>query len=398
MRDKLKKFAPLIAAAVLLPMGLFAAPVIAQTVLPNPGDRGVWCPDGTFVEGDKLCKQLVWPSPSTVTYTETKTVTVAPTTTTTSVTPTTTSVVPTTTTVAPTTTTQPPVTGVRKGWELTAQNIGLAAQGLVCDQLEPYTGPQRPARGTTIYRKKITVPLNLYNGDITIDQSCVKPTNVGEHNDYLVTTTDCSAACKASTVGNVVIKDSEINGSALPTDASLGGSDGFIGVAKLYRNYLHSMGSGIAFFETGTVHDAYAENNYVRGLRHTGEAHHDGATIRDFRKNAANTRTVKFIGNRLDSTPTTTNEWQTGALFIQPTWVDIYNGTVQDNYLEGGGYNLRLMNAGGIYGNMKSINNRFRPTEYGPSATDSGFGWGTWTNNFRYCANCTDFRGTAVSP
>jgi len=386
IREKVKRFAPLVAASVLLPMGFFVAPVVAQTVLPNPGDRGVWCPEGEFVDGaDKVCKQLTWPSPSTVTHTKTETVTASPTTTTTTV--------PTTTT-----TTQPPVTGVRKGWELTAQNIGLAPHGLVCDQLQPYTGPQRPARGTVIYRQRITVPLNLYNGDITIDQSCIKPTRVGEHNDYLVTTTDCTSGCRATSVGNVVIKDSEINGLSLPADNALGGSDGFIGVGKLYRNYVHGMGSGIAFFETGTVHDAYAENNYVRGLRHTGEAHHDGATIRDFRKNAANTRTVKFIGNRLDSTPVNTNGWQSGALFIQPTWSDIHNGTVQDNYLEGGGYNLYLENRGGVYSNMKAINNRFRWTEYGPTATPSGVGWAQWSNNYRYCSNCVDGRGTAVNP
>jgi hypothetical protein len=285
-----------------------------------------------------------------------------------------------------------------KGWELTTGNVGLAPHGLSCESLQPYTGPQRPARGATIYRKLVTVPLDLYNGDITIDQSCIKPTSVGGHNDYLVTTTDCSAACKATAVGNVVIKDSEINGLALPANASLGGSDGFIGVGKLYRNYLHGMGSGIAFFETGTVHDAYAENNYVRGLRHTGEAHHDGATIRDFRKNTGNTRTVKFVGNRLDSTPVNTNEWQTGAMFVQPTWVDIHNGTIQDNYLEGGGFNLYLENRGGVYSNMRAINNRFRWTEYGPSATPSGVGWAQWTGNYRYCSNCTDGRGPAVSP
>lgn len=351
------------------------------------------CPVPTApVAGQDLACKIV-PDPFWTPPTTQPTTTTTPSTTTTV--PTTTQV--TTTTVPTTTSTQPPA-AVRKGWELTADNVGLKPHGLSCESLQPYTGPQRPARGTTIYRKLVTVPLDLYNGDITIDQSCIKPTTVGGHNDYLVTTTDCSGACKATAVGNVVIKDSEINGLALPANASLGGSDGFIGVAKLYRNYLHGMGSGIAFFETGTVHDAYAENNYVRGLRHTGEAHHDGATIRDFRKNTGNTRTVKFVGNRLDSTPVNTREWQTGALFIQPTWVDIHNGTIQDNYLEGGGFNLYLENRGGVYSNMRAINNRFRPTEYGASTTPSGVGWAQWTDNYRYCSNCTDGRGQAVNP
>lgn len=380
---------PVIALAVAVG-GIWVGSSMAQTEPSAP--LGTYCPPipANAVAGqDIVCKVIAdpfWTPPTTTTTT-------VPTTTTTTVPP-----VTTTTTVAPTTTTTAPPAGVRKGWELTATNVGLAPFGLSCDSLQPYDGLQRPPRGTTIYRKLVTVPLDLYNGDITIDQSCIKPTTVGGHNDYLVTTTDCSGACKATAVGNVVIKDSEINGLSLPVNASLGGSDGFLGVAKLYRNYLHGMGSGIAFFETGTVHDAYAENNYVRGLRHTGEAHHDGATIRDFRKNTGNTRSVKFVGNRLDSTPVNTSEWQTGAMFVQPTYVDIHNGTIQDNYLEGGGYNLYLENRGGVYSNMRSINNRFRWTEHGPSATPSGVGWAQWTNNYRYCSNCTDGRGPAVSP
>jgi serine/threonine protein kinase len=76
--------------------------------------------------------------------------------------------------------------------------------------------------------------------------------------------------------------------------------------------------------------------NFVTGLRSSGDSHNEAATIRDFRKNAANTRSVKFIDNRLDCSSGNV----TGGLFIQPTWVDIFNVTVQGNYIEGGGYNL----------------------------------------------------------
>ena len=50
--------------------------------------------------------------------------------------------------------------------------------------------PVFPA-GTRIRRKLVTVPLDLSEGDITISKSCIRPTETGGHNQFLVTTTTC---------------------------------------------------------------------------------------------------------------------------------------------------------------------------------------------------------------
>ena len=281
-----------------------------------------------------------------------------------------------------------------KGWQLTSSNVGLAPFGLKCETLPLYIGPAKPLPGNTISGYRIEVPLDLSAGDILIEKSCIKPNGVGSHNEYLTTTTTCVGNnCSATVNGNVTIQDSEITAEHLPA-ATIAGADAFIGVGTLKRNYIHGMGSGISFFETGTVHNALAENNYVRGLRSYGDSHNDGATVRDFRKNTANTRTAKFIGNRIDCS----TGRDTGALFIQPTWVSIYNVHITDNYLEGGGYNLYAENSGGVYGNIRAINNRFRPTGWGAVATPSGPGWAVWTANHIYDASKLDGKGAVVNP
>ncbi|WP_426241309.1 hypothetical protein [Nocardioides sp. LHG3406-4] len=285
----------------------------------------------------------------------------------------------------------PPADGLR-GWQLNASNVGLAPHGLSCSSLPAYTGPAKPARGARLTRVRVTVPLDLSNGDIIVDQSCMRPTSVGYHNSFLVTTTVCGSSCSASAVGNVIIRDSEIDASAMPA-SSIARSCAFLGVGTLQRNYMHGMGSGICFFETGTVHNALAEKNYVTGLRSSGDSHNEAATIRDFRKNAGDTRTVKFVDNRLDASGGNT----TGGLFIQPTWIAIYNVTLTGNYFEGQGYNLYIETAGGTYGNVRAINNRFRSTGWGPLAT-RGPGWNEFRENYKFDSSKPDAKGSLVTP
>ena len=62
--------------------------------------------------------------------------------------------------------------------------------------------------------------------------------------------------------------------------------------------------------------------------------HATTTAVRDFRD--APGRTAKFLNNRIDCS----TGHDTGALFIQPTWLPIHNAFVEGNYLEGGGYNL----------------------------------------------------------
>jgi len=281
-----------------------------------------------------------------------------------------------------------------RGWQLTTNNIGLAAQGLTCDSLPLYTGPLKPARGSVLRGVRVTGPLDLTEGDITVERSCIRPTSTGYHNWFLVTTTTCPGDCYATTVGNVVIRDSEIDGGAMPA-SMIAGSCAFLGVGTLQRNYMHGMGSGICFYETGTEHDALAEQNYVTDLRSYGESHNEAATVRDFRKNATNTRTAIFRNNRLfcDGNVTAT-------LFIQPTWTDIFNVTVEGNYFEGGGYNLYVEHGqtDAVYGNIRSSDNRFRSTGWGPSAITFGPGWAEWRENYRYDPSQPDAKGAVVVP
>lgn len=326
------------------------------------------------------------PVPPTTT-TQTTTTTVPPVTTTTTALP-----PVTTTTVPPTTTTTPPPVGLM-GWELNASNTGLARNGLTCAGLPQYSGPSKLARGTKLYRLRVTVPLDLAAGDILIDQSCIAPNGTTSVVESLVTTTTCAGDnCTATAVGNVVIRDSEITAEHL-SDATIPRSCAFLGVGTLQRNYMHGMGSGICFFETGPTHSALAEGNYVTHLRAANGSHNEAATVRDFRDSP--NRTVKFLNNRLDCQTSA----DTGGLFIQPTWLPIYHLTVQGNYLEGGGYNLYLERTGNAtYGDVHSVNNRFRSTGWGPSATVSGPGWVEWRDNYRLDPTKADARGAVVNP
>lgn len=286
----------------------------------------------------------------------------------------------------------------RPGWRINARKVGLGPYGLSCESLRAYKGPAKPARGTVIEGRRVTDPLDLSNGHIKIIKSCIRPTTTGYHNNFLVTTTTCRSSCWATKTGHVVIRDSEISGTAM-TAQQIAGSCAFLGVAKLVRNYMHGMGSGICFFETGRRYDALAQSNYVTDLRSYGMSHNEAATVRDFRRNKNDTRTVRFIGNRLDCSSGNV----TGGLFIQPTWDDIYNLTVARNYIEGEGYNLfvsgtSVSGVDSTYGNIRSINNRFRSTGWGPSAVTAPPGWATWRKNYTYAVGRQGARGAVVKP
>lgn len=277
------------------------------------------------------------------------------------------------------------------GWQINATNVGLAPLGLSCSSLPAYTGSLKPAAGARISDVRIAGNLDLSNGDIVISRSCIQPAS-GD-NRAVVSNDVCGAnECVVQSARSVTITDSEIDASRAAA-STIGEACAFRGVGTLQRNYVHGMGSGICFFGTGTVFDALAEQNYVTGLRSYGSSHNEAATVRDFRKNGTNTRKAQFINNRLDCE--SGNE--TGGLFIQPTWDDIYNVWVQGNYIEGGGYNLYLENKGGVYGNVHATDNRFRPTGWGPAVVGSGTGWNEWTGNYLYSSSASRAQGTAVA-
>ena len=279
-----------------------------------------------------------------------------------------------------------------KGWELNATNVGLAPHGLSCATLPVYTGSLKPARGARISKVRVTGPLDLSNGDIIVEKSCIKPNKTGYHNSFLITTTTCESKCYATAVGNVIVRDSEIDTTHLSA-STIARSCGFLGIGTVQRNYMHGMGSGVCFFETGLVHSGLAQQNYVTDLRSDSTSHNEAATVRDLRKNAADDRTIKFINNRLDCRSGNV----TGGLFIQPTWVDIYHVTAMGNYFEGDGYNFYVDKPGvATYSDIHVTDNRFRSTGWGPAAVGSGPGVAEWSGNYRFDPTQLDGKGAVV--
>lgn len=393
--------APALAAVVAVGF-IVGASAGAQTTQAPTAPLVQICPVPTApVAGQDLaCKIVVdpfWTAPPTSTTTPTATSTTTQATTTVPVT--------TTTTVASTTTTSTPPASLM-GWQLTTSNVGLAPHGLTCSGLDLYLGPAKPLPGTTISKLRVEQSLDLSAGDILIERSCLAPRNTAGGDKTLVTTFVCPNDCVDGPGKNVTIRDSEITGANLSAQA-VAYSCAFDGIATLQRNYMHDTGSGICARETGVDENMLIEHNYVRGLRAYGNAattgsHNEAATIRDFRSSA---RTITFRNNRLDSSGAGSN--QSGALFIQPLWVNIFNGTLEGNLLEGKNYNLYIENRDGVYRNMRAVNNRFWQPEgctgaqgcYGPSAVASGEGWKAgWLNNYRYDPAKFNAQGAVVTP
>ncbi|MFS8104398.1 hypothetical protein LFM09_45560 [Lentzea alba] len=279
------------------------------------------------------------------------------------------------------------------GWKLTQGNTGLAAHGLNCDALPVYTGPGSPAAGTVISGKRIEQSLTLFAGNITIEKSCIRPTKLNEAAPLVTTNGPCGSNSCQVTGSPVTIRDSNIDGSKLSA-STIAKSCAFLGVGTLQRNYITGMGSGICFYNTGNSLSGLAEGNYVRGLRTAGDAHNDGATVRDFPLDRNAGRTLTFRNNRIDCS----TGQDTGALFIQTYGGDIDNVTVEGNLLEGGGYQLGLESShGNQYGrNMRSINNRFTGSGWGAAYVTSngvGYKWAVWQDNFLLDMNAPDAKG-----
>lgn len=278
------------------------------------------------------------------------------------------------------------------GWQLNETNIGLAPFGLTCAALPLYTGSMSPNAGTTISQKRIVGELNASAGNITIEKSCFQPASSSGSLKGILNTQICGGNDCWTPNSGTVVRDSEFDGSLMSAQATAG-TCAMVGLATLERNYMHGMGSGICYFGTGTDGSANAINNYVTGLRSYGDSHNEAGTVRDFVKNAGNTREIHWIGNRLFCDGNVT-----AALFLQPTWSDIYNVWVTDNYLEGGGYNLYSSGGqtGAHIGNAHAVNNRFRPTGWGPAVVDNVEGWVEWSQNYRYDSNQPDGKGAVV--
>ena len=287
----------------------------------------------------------------------------------------------------------PSVGAPRNGWDLVPENVGLRTKGLACEQLAPYTGPTIVAAGTTIIEQRITTPLNLSAGSITIERSCIQPTTV-DRGMPVIATTNYNTMKPAA--GEVVVRDSDFDGSLLQTrDSAMVAA--FVGIGNLTNNYIHHFGSGIALMDTGDKYDALVEHNLVTNLVAWGDGategnHSDAFTIRDFDASRHRERKAVVRNNRFDCNSGN----DTGALFIQTYSGRIDNVTVEGNLLESGGYQLGLNQANNAYRNMHSLNNRFTGTGYGPAYVQGGSGWDSWEDNYIFDPNQESGRGAVV--
>lgn len=225
------------------------------------------------------------------------------------------------------------------GWQLTAARTGLAGAGVARTSLPVWNGSVRA--GMTLSRVRITRPLDLRGTpNVTLDRVWLAPTS----------------GRQALVLGSgTVIKDSDIDGSAMPVaerDGIYGNSPGAYTIARVNITgmtvgaWLDGDGGG-----AGTMTDTY-----IHDMVSNGGQHMDGFTRR------AGTAPLTILRSRVDDTGASV----TGAFFLQNTWGGAIAGiTVKDTSLEGDGYVLTLENKGA--GTAVGFNNvRIRSTGWGP--------------------------------
>lgn len=271
---------------------------------------------------------------------------------------------------------------ILSAWQVNEDAVGFAPFGLIGSQLPLYTGPAKVPAGSRISGIRFTGPLDLSNGNIVIEKSLFQPTSV-RRGMPLVTTTDFNTGRTAE--GKVVIRDSEFDGSRLSVDLSAM-TTAFSGIADLQRNYIHGFGNGIALVATGTQENALIERNYVTRLTELAGNSNVAFAVRDFTDAQRPDRQLIIRGNRFVADTNTS----LGALFIQPSSGPIANLTIENNLLEGRGFNLWLENSRFSYRNVNATGNRFISTQWGPTYTNGGEGWSTWQDN-------TPFTGTVAA-
>lgn len=285
--------------------------------------------------------------------------------------------------------------GYGVGWTITTSNVGLASLGINGSNLPLYTGPSEVPAGTTISDMRIDSPmLVLSAGNITIQRCLIQPTSVAGRLPS-VTTTNYNTFVPVP--NPVTIKDCDIDGTLL-SDENAAWATGFLGIGSVINCYIHHFGTGINFMGTGVLHSALVEHNYVTDLVGWGNPattgnHSDGFTIRDFDTSTTPTRTCVVRNNRIDcDSPNAT-----GAYFIQAWAGHIGHSDIENNLLEGNGYQLILEANGHGYSNMNAINNRMTGTGFGAGYVTGGPGWTVQQENYLYNAGNQDGKGAPVS-
>jgi hypothetical protein len=274
-----------------------------------------------------------------------------------------------------------------KGWQLNDTNTGLAGVGVDRNTLPVYTGPTDVPAGTTIRLQKITTPLNLRAGNITLDRVWVHPTT-SSGTSGMITTYDVNIGGGAQN-GPVTIMDSDIDGSAV-TDTHIYGDCAVRGAANLYRNNMWGMGSGICYFGAASMTNVVIEQNYVHNLRGglvlgTEQSHNESGTIRDFSGTSMVWRNNQLISK---------SGSDSGALFNQAYTGPINNVLIEGNLMDSYGWDLVLEpNPNSIGNNMRARDNRFGLSGYGVGYVSGSAGWAEWSSNYLYDATKTNAAG-----
>jgi len=281
------------------------------------------------------------------------------------------------------------------GWKLTEQNTGLANRGIDKNTLTVYSGPAKPASGTTISNMRIDRPLDLSAGGITIEECWIRPlpANFTKGQQILVTYDNNNNQAPAPSV--VTVADCDIDGTAIDAE-KICAALAFSGSGTVRGCNIYGMGSGIGIWRSSSSQSALIEGNYIHGLRKWGDprttgSHNDGFTIRDFIGPS-----VVVRNNRIDCSSGN----DTGAFFIQPYSGPIDNLLAQGNLLEGNNYQMQLDQMNYDYGrNMCAVNNRFSGTGFGPSSVIRGslsYGWAEWRDNYLNDPRKSGNKGAAV--
>ncbi len=277
------------------------------------------------------------------------------------------------------------------GWQLNSSNTGLAGVGIDKNALSNYTGSGTPASGTVISLKKITIPLWLINGNITLDRCWYQPT-YRLTNDSILTTYDFNDGwTPAPSISHIY--DCDIDGTAI--SASLvAGCCGMRGLANMLRNNVYGMGTGIAIFSYALEASCLIENNYVHDLRAYGDSHNESGTIRSFNPTNDPSITNIWRNNWLESMTGS----DSGALFGQPYSTDINNVYIEGNYLKTYNYCVVIGTYGSnTYRNYNVNNNRFEQVGFGPFWVNYGPGFATWTENYYNNSANPDNKGSVIN-
>jgi hypothetical protein len=257
------------------------------------------------------------------------------------------------------------------GWQLNEANTGLAGAGIDKNTLPVYTGSGTPAYGTTISLQKITKPLWLINGNITLDRCWIQPTSALTPEGLIITYNygdGWTPAPYSST-----IKDCDIDGTTMSAQA-VAGACAVRGLANVIRCNIFGMGTGIAIFSYALKADCLVENNYVHDLRAYTGSHNESATVRSYLGNSLIWRNNRFVDK-------TGND--SGALFVQPFSTNIQHVLVEGNLLESYNYCIGIGNYGSnTYSDFKVKNNRFVKGGFGPVWLNNGVGFAEWTDNY----------------